>query len=73
VYTRRVDLVVMNQGYGDLPTEEHFGQAVAALARAVAANEGRVADGVFAALVPHRERVARFAAASDASADGRLR
>ena len=73
VYTRRVDLVVMNQGYGELPTEEHFGQAVAALAHAVAANEGTVADGVFAALEPHHARVARYAAVSDASADGRLR
>ena len=73
IYTRRVDLVVMNQGYGDLPTEEHFGQAVAALAHAVAANESRVADGVFAALLPHAERVERFAAADDASTDGRLR
>ena len=58
VYTRRVDLVVMNQGYGELPTEEHLGQAVAALAHAVAANEATVADGVFAELLPHRERVA---------------
>ena len=73
VYTRRVDFVVMNQGYGDLPTEEHFGQAVAALAHAVAANEGRVADDVFAALVPHRARLERFAGITDASADGRLR
>ena len=73
VYTRRVDFVVMNQGYGDLPTEEHFGQAVAALAHAVAANEGRVADEVFAALAPHRERLERFAGITDASADGRLR
>ncbi len=73
VYTRRVDLVVMNQGYGDLPTEEHLGQAVATLAHAVAANEARVPDGVFAELVPHAERVRRYAAAADASADGRLR
>lgn len=73
VYTRRVDLVVMNQGYGELPTEEHFGQAVAELAHAIAANEGRGADAVFAALTPHRARVERFAMANDASADGRLR
>ena len=73
IYTRRVDLVVMNQGYGELPTEEHFGQAVVALAHAVAANEGAVADGVFAALVPHAERVQRYAAVADASADGKLR
>jgi hypothetical protein len=73
VYTRRVDLVVMNQGYGDLPTEEHFGQAVAKLAHAVAANEGKVADDVLAALLPHAERLRRFAAVTDASTDGRLR
>ena len=73
VYTRRVDLVVMNQGYGDLPTEEHLGQAVAALAHAVATNEATVADGVFAALLPHTERVERFAAAEGPSADGKLR
>ena len=73
VYTRRVDLVVMNQGYGDLPTEEHLGQAVAALAHAVAANEATVADGVFTALVPHTERVQRFAAVDGPLADGKLR
>jgi hypothetical protein len=73
VYTRRIDLVVMNQGYGDLPTEEHFGQAVAKLAHAVAANEAALADEVFAALSPHAARVERFAAVVDASADGRLR
>ena len=73
VYTRRVDLVVMNQGYGDLPTEENFGQAVAVLAHAVAANETTVPDGVFAALLPHTERVQRFAAAEGPLADGKLR
>jgi hypothetical protein len=73
VYTRRVDLVVMNQGYGELPTEEHFGQAVAALAHAVAANEATVPERVFAPLLPHTERVQRFAAADGVAADGRLR
>jgi hypothetical protein len=73
VYTRQVDLVVMNQGYGELPTEEHLGQAVAALAHAVAANEATVADGVFAELLPHRERVQRFAAVEGPLADGKLR
>jgi hypothetical protein len=73
VYTRRVDLVVMNQGYGDLPTEEHFGQAVAELAHVVAANEAKVQDGVFADLLPHTERVRRFASAEGPSADGKLR
>jgi len=73
VYTRRVDLVVMNQGYGDLPTEEHLGQAVAKLAHAVAANEAAMPEGVFATLLPHAERVQRFATVADASSDGRLR
>ena len=73
VYTRRVDLVVMNQGYGELPTEEHFGQAVAALAHAVAANEATVANGSLAELLPHRERVERFAAADGRTAEGKLR
>lgn len=73
VFTRRVDLVVMNQGYGELPTDEPLGQAVAAVAHAIAANEGRVADEVFATLLPHRERVERFAAANDVATDGRLR
>jgi hypothetical protein len=74
VYTRRVDLVVMNQGYGELPTEEHFGQAVAALAHAIAANETTVPGQVFADLVPHAERVQRYAALPDGiEADGKLR
>jgi hypothetical protein len=73
IHTRRVDLVVMNEGYGELPTEEHLAQAVAALAHAIAANEARVADGVFAALMPHAERVQRYAVAGDVSIDGKLR
>jgi hypothetical protein len=73
VYTRRIDLVVMNQGFGELPTEEQFGQAVAALAHAIAANEATVAADVFAALLPHAERVERFAMADGPSADGKLR
>jgi hypothetical protein len=73
VYTRRVDLVVMNQGYGELPTEEGLGQAVAALAHAVAANEATAADGVFAELLPHAERVRRFASVDGTVADGKLR
>jgi hypothetical protein len=73
VYTRRVDLVVMNQGYGELPTEEHLGQAVAALAHAVAANEATMPDAVLTELLPHAERVQRFAAAEGPLADGKLR
>jgi len=73
IYTQRVDLVVMNEGYGDLPTDEHLGQAVASLAHAIAANEATVADEVFAALVPHAERVRRYAAADDALLNSKLR
>lgn len=73
VYTPRVDLVVMNQGYGALPTEEHFGQAVAALARVVAANEAQLSDGVLAGLLPHAARLERFAAVDGPAADGKLR
>ena len=73
VYTRRVDLVVMNQGFGELPTEEHLGQAVAALAHAVAAHEATVAADVFANLLPHAERLERFAALEGPAADGKLR
>jgi hypothetical protein len=73
VYTRRVDLVVMNEGAGDLPTEETLAQAVAALAHVVAANEGTVPAGLFTDLLPHAERVERFAVAAGRYADGKLR
>jgi hypothetical protein len=73
VYTRRVDLVVMNEGQGDLPTEEPLAQAVAALAHVIAANEGTVPAGLFTDLLPHAERVERFAAATGRYADGKLR
>ncbi len=61
VYTRRLDLVVMNEGHGDLPTEEGLAQAVARLAHVVAGNEVRARDRL-ADLLPHAERVRRFAA-----------
>src|SRR5437867_842351 len=48
VHTRGLDLVMMNAGHGDLPTDESLAQAVAALAHVVAANEGKVPDGVLA-------------------------
>jgi hypothetical protein len=73
VYTPRVDLVVMNQGYGALPTDEQFGQAVAALAHVVAANEATLSEEVFAGLLPHAARVERFAAVDGPAADGKLR
>src|SRR5262245_59680019 len=74
VHTRGLDLVMMNAGQGDLPTEERLAQAVAALARVVAANERTVPDGVLAELLPHAERVRRFASADGTPAgDGKLR
>src|SRR5262245_61560865 len=39
VYTDRLDLMVMNGGQGDLPTEEGLAQAVAAVAHVLATNE----------------------------------
>src|SRR5437867_6581020 len=71
IYTRRVDLVVMNEGYGDLPTEERLAQAVAKLAHVIAANEATARDRV-AELLPHAERLRRFAAAAP-PAGGKLR
>ena len=68
VYTRGVDLVVMNEGHGDLPTDEGLAQAVAALAHVVAANEAKAPDRVLAELLPHAERLQRFA-----SVGGKLR
>jgi hypothetical protein len=68
VHTRRLDLVVMNGGHGDLPTEEGLAHAVAALAHVAAANEAKAPDRALADLLPHAERVRRFA-----SADGKLR
>jgi hypothetical protein len=73
IYTRTVDLVVMNEGKGDLPTEEPLAQAVAELAHAVAANEATMPAETLAELLPHAERVRRFAAVEDALAGGKLR
>ena len=74
VHTRALDLVMMNAGYGDLPTEESLAQAVAALAHVVAANESKVPGQVLAELLPHAERVRRFASGDGTpSGDGRLR
>jgi len=73
IYTRRVDLVVMNEGQGDLPTEEGLAQAVAALAHVIAANEVRMPGSLLAELLPHTERLRQFASAEDPSAGGRLR
>ena len=66
VYTDGFDLLVMNGGQGDLPTDESFAQAVAKVAHVLSANEGR--HDVVASLMPHDERLRRFT-----GADRRLR
>ncbi len=63
IYTRRLDLVVMNDGHGEQPTEERLAQAIARLAHVIARNERRAADAIFAELMPHAERLRRFASA----------
>lgn len=68
VYTDRFDLVAMNGGQGDLPTEESFGLAVAEVAHVLAGNERRHAE-ITTALLPQAERVRLFSG----SADRRLR
>ena len=66
VYTKTFDLVVMNGGEGDLPTEENFGQAVAELAHVLAANESdRRHSEIVTALLPQAERVRMFSGATD--------
>ena len=62
VYTERYDLVVMNGGTGELPTDEGLAQAVAALAHAVAGNERAHAEP--GPLLAHAERVERFASSA---------
>jgi hypothetical protein len=59
VHTKRYDLIVMNGGEGDLPTDENLAQAIATVARVMAANEGRPQPAV-AALLTHNERVRLF-------------
>jgi hypothetical protein len=67
VYTDHIDLLVMNGGEGDLATDEGFAQAVAKVAHVIAANEPKQTT-VVASLMPHQERLRRFA-----GADHRLR
>jgi len=56
VHTEHFDLVVMNGGQGDLPTDEGFAQAVAEVSHVLAANERRQ-PGLVASLKPHAERL----------------
>ena len=68
VYTDRFDLVAMNGGQGDLPTEESFGRAVAEVAHVIAGNERHHAEMAMV-LLPQAERVRLFSG----DADRRLR
>ena len=66
VFTKRFDLVVMNEGEGDLPTEESLAQAVAELAHVLAANENdRQHEAVITALLPQADRVRMFSGPVD--------
>lgn len=64
VYTQQLDLLVMNGGQGDLPTDEGLAQAVAELAHVLARNES-ARPHVVAALLPQAERVRLFAGPTD--------
>ncbi len=61
VYTERFDLVVMNGGRGDMPTDENFGQAVAAIAHVLAGNEAKHPE-LMSQLLPQSAREEQFAA-----------
>ncbi|MBX3025687.1 hypothetical protein KF840_12340 [bacterium] len=63
VHTGAVDLVVMNGGAGEEPTEESLAQAVATVAHAVARNEA-AADVAAVGLLAHAERLERFGASA---------
>src|SRR5262245_8523685 len=66
VYTDRFDLVVMNGGSGDLPTEEGLAQAIAEVAHVLAKNEtSRQLEPVIAHLMPQAERVSKFSGSAD--------
>jgi hypothetical protein len=66
VYTKRFDMVVMNGGLGDLPTEEGLALAVGKVAHLVAKNEGHWQEARLATdLLPHRERVRLFSNPED--------
>jgi len=65
VYTKHLDLVVMNGGRGDLPTEEGLAQAVAEVAHVLAANERKYRRApMVTALLPQAERLKKYGAAA---------
>ncbi len=59
VHTRDFDLVVMNGGQGDLPTDESFARAVARVGRLIESNR-TAAREVKVALLSHAERLRLF-------------
>lgn len=64
VFTDRFDLLVMNGGQGDLPTDEGLAQAVAEIAHRLSANESASrSTEVVASLMSHEERTSRFTGA----------
>ncbi len=66
VHTKGLDLVVMNGGRGDLPTEEGLAQAVARLAHVLARNETKWKNRpLMAALMPQSERLRLFSGPVD--------
>jgi hypothetical protein len=58
-HTRKVDLLVMNGGRGDQPTDEELGRVVLGLADVVAANEDKPGPHqlALARMMTHEERV----------------
>ncbi len=65
VYTEHLDLLVMNGGQGDLPTDEGLAQAVAQISHVLASNETHQ-QPVVVALLPHAERLRMFASGEHA-------
>ncbi|MBI3786592.1 MAG: hypothetical protein HY270_24645 [Deltaproteobacteria bacterium] len=66
VHTSRFDLVVMNGGQGDLPTEEGLAQAIATVAHVVAGNESSLTDSsLLAEFQSYEQRVKLFSGPAD--------
>lgn len=64
IHTKRLDLVVMNGGQGELPTDEGFAQAVAQVAHVLAKNEDYQSSAI-STLLTHSERVRLFSGPAD--------
>jgi len=63
-HTALFDLVLMDGGQGDRPTDEGLGRALLTVASRVRSNELQTADRRVAGLLSHVERVERFGAAT---------